>query len=664
MKTTGILNNHGGDDSVETTKLFRNVFLSVIVLILASCGEGPGPEVEPVSSPPPPDDVITHSFNKVLVGSTVDTWIKVSNKGNFGTNINVGDLPALPAPFSIVDDICSSKSVPVLTPCSFGIRFAPTAAGSFSHSFDVPTDTPNKLTVKISGTGIEMVGSGNTQLPAIPTGVSATPGDGQITIRWNTIPGTTAYRLYWHTATSTSRVEIANATSPYIHTGLTNGMEYRYVIKAENSNGVSADSIQVAATPSAVSLPPVSTTDWTGTKQFGTASDDQAWSIAVDTSGNVYVAGYTHGNLDGNRPAGLGDAYVAKYSPAGMELWIRQFGTIYTDAAFGVAVDAGGNVYVAGYTDGALDGDKSSGLKDAFVVKYSSAGMNLWTRQFGTVDSDGAEGIAVDVNGNVYVAGYTNGALDGNTHLGSWDAFVVKFDSTGNRLWSTQLGTASIDVAKDITVDIDGNVYMAGHTAGSLDGNIWAGVADTFVVKCNSMGTKLWTRQFGTVDADGAEGIAVDGTGNVYLTGLAQGILNIDTADATGDAFVAKYDSAGVERWIKRFGTASDDYAWDIAADVGGNVYVTGFTQGSLDANTLAKLSDAFVVKYDSTGTELWTRQFGTASDDYALGITVDSGSNIYVAGSTTGALDGNTAAGLEDAFVVKYDSDGGGKRQ
>ncbi len=161
-------------------------------------------------------------------------------------------------------------------------------------------------------------------------------------------------------------------------------------------------------------------------RQFGTFANDHTTDVAVDTSG-VYAAGYTGGALPGQSSSGSDDAFVRKYDGSGNELWTMQFGTSYYDYAQSVAVDASGNVYVAGLTSGALPGQTSSGGGDAFVRKYNGSGSELWTMQFGTSTYDEAYDVAVDTFDNVYVAGQTYGALPGQTSSGDGDAFLVKF---------------------------------------------------------------------------------------------------------------------------------------------------------------------------------------------------------------------------------------------
>jgi len=381
-------------------------------------------------------------------------------------------------------------------------------------------------------------------------------------------------------------------------------------------------------------------------RQFGTAEADYARALAVDAGGNILVAGLTWGSLSG-ASAGEKDAFVRKYDPKGNELWTRQFGTDQHDYANSLAVDAGGNILVAGYTQGSLSG-ASAGSGDAFVRKYDPKGNELWARQFGTAESDEAHALAVDAGGNILVAGYTEGSLSGAS-AGGFDAFVRKYDPKGTVLWTRQFGTAQSDEATSLAVDAGGNILVAGLTSGSLSGSS-AGKEDAFVRKYDPKGNELWTRQFCTAEANGALSLAVDAGGNILVAGLTSGSLS--GASAGGfDAFVRKYDPKGTVLWTRQFGTAEWDTANSLAVDAGGNILVAGYTEGSLFGASAGGL-DAFVRKYDPKGNELWTRQFGTAEVDVATSLAVDAGGNILVAGGTFGSLFGDSA-GSVDAFVI-----------
>jgi len=310
-------------------------------------------------------------------------------------------------------------------------------------------------------------------------------------------------------------------------------------------------------------------------------------------------------------------------------------------------------------TNGGLDGCKNAGIEDLFVVKYNSSGTKQWTNQLGSSSRDSADDVATDSSGNIYVTGTTYSELDGNTSAGKADLFVVKYNSSGTHQWTKQLGTDRYDEARGVATDSSGNVYVTGYTEGGLDGNTSLGKADLFVVKYNSSGTKQWANQLGTWDTDFANGVATDSSGNVYVTGSTYRNFDGNTSAGNADLFVVKYNSSGTKQWTKQLGSSSNDYANDVVTDSSGNAYVTGTTYGGLDGNTSAGNADLFVVKYNSSGTKQWTKQLGTSSTDTANGVTTDSSGNIYVAGGTYGGLDGNTSAGVNDLFIVKYNSSG-----
>jgi subtilisin family serine protease len=410
-------------------------------------------------------------------------------------------------------------------------------------------------------------------------------------------------------------------------------------------------------------------------EQLGTLAFDSANGVAVDASGNAYIAGRTAGNLEGSS-AGLSDAFLAKYDKNGILQWKQQDGTLGYDEAKGIAVDALGNSYVTGWTDGELGGSR-----DAWLSKYDSNGILQWKKLLSSSVSNENTGydiskgaITLGQDGAVYLTGYTQGNLDG-ANRGQADAFVAKFDSNGDRVWVRQVGSGAWDEANGAAADSDGNVYIAGITQGKL-GDAQQGDKDAWVAKFNSNGTRQWVQQLGTVASDEALGVAVDAEGRVYLAGHTRGWLgenysnpddwlgDIDaywrgihgdrsglggTYYGEGDAWVAQFDSDGKLAWKRLLGTTEADLATGIAADATG-VYVTGTTGGNV-VKTVGG-DDAFVAKYDARGALLWKRQFGSRENDGATGIAVgDEG--IYVAGVTSGDL-GGTSKGGRDAWVAK----------
>jgi len=379
-----------------------------------------------------------------------------------------------------------------------------------------------------------------------------------------------------------------------------------------------------------------------------TSSDETVATIAADGQVTSHTDGTTAITATSTVDPTKNDAITLTINPPGALRWTRQFGTSGSDVGRGIANDASGNVYVTGSTEGGLEGSSAGGL-DAFVRSYDSNGNHRWTRQFGSSSDDVAFGIANDASGNVYTTGSTEGGLEGSS-AGGLDAFVRSYDSNGNLRWTRQFGSSSDDVAFGIASDANGHVYTTGYTLGSLEGSS-AGGWDAFVRSYDSNGDLRWTRQFGTSSTDFARGIVVDVGGNVYIAGYTAGALEGSSAGGV-DAFVRSYDSSGNVRWTRQFGTSSTDDASGIASDASGHVYVSGSTQGALEGSN-AGIFDAFVRSYDSDGNVRWTRQFGTSGGDLARGIVVDASDNVYATGNTAGALEGSNAG--NDAFIRSY---------
>ena len=340
--------------------------------------------------------------------------------------------------------------------------------------------------------------------------------------------------------------------------------------------------------------------------------------------------------------------------------------------SMGITVDNSSNIYVTGYTDGGLDTNTNSGRNDAFIIKYNSSGTKQWTKQLGTSSDDQGRGVTTDLSGNIYVTRETWGNLYGNTNSGSLDIFLVKYNSSGTKLWTKQLGTSSSDEGRGVTTDSSGNIYVTGKTGGGLDGNTSSGGDDMFLVKYNSSGTKQWTKQLGSSEicpvqfvCEEANGVTTDPSGNIYVTGYTYGGLDGNTNSCDdflfqcSDIFLVKYNSSGTKQWTKQLGSSKQEQGKDVTTDSSGNIYVTGTTNGDLDGNTSSGGVDIFIIKYNSSGTKQWTKQLGTSSNDYGRDVTTDSSGNIYVTGTTSGGLEGNTTSGGSDIVLVKYNSSG-----
>jgi hypothetical protein len=256
--------------------------------------------------------------------------------------------------------------------------------------------------------------------------------------------------------------------------------------------------------------------------------------------------------MDGQTQSGNPDFFVIKYDASGVKQWTRQMGVVGAAAGSkGISVDSSGNVYVSGDVNGPLDGVALTGTTDTFVVKFSSAGVKQWTRLIGGAGAFTPEGkVQIDRQGNIYVAAATNRGLYGETLTGSQDIFIVKFDPNGSRLWSRQIGAAgAFALVNGLNVDNSGNATVTGFINGGLDGNVRVGTSDAFVVKYDASGNKQWTRQFGG-SGGVARGYAVsnDQQGNVFVFGFANVGLDGKPKIGINDGFIAKFDANGVKK--------------------------------------------------------------------------------------------------------------------
>ena len=380
-------------------------------------------------------------------------------------------------------------------------------------------------------------------------------------------------------------------------------------------------------------------------------------AITVDSSGNVYIVGITNENL-GAPPAGWDDIFLAKYDQSGVRQWVKQKGTPGQDWPNAVATDSSGNVFIAGSTNGSLDGKTNAGGGDIFLMKYNSAGDWQWTKLRGTSGNDYARGIAVDPSGNIYLSGTAASGLDGNPNTGAWgNLFLMKYNSAGGWQWTKELGTTGGPFVGGygVVVDASGEVYVSGATDGNIFGTSLGGV-DYLLVKYGSDGKLLWGTQEGTSAGEEPFGMAIDkSSGSVYLAGYTSytGLYGSE------DIFLVKYDLSGNRLWSKELGTDTSDIAFAAAVGESGNIYIAGYTNGNL-GGTNSGPPDLFLAKFTPASGEVeWIRQLGTAEFDLSTGVAYDPVSGlIYMTGLTEGGLDGADPA-HGDYFLVKYNTSG-----
>jgi hypothetical protein len=443
-------------------------------------------------------------------------------------------------------------------------------------------------------------------------------------------------------------------------------------------------------------------------RRIGGTGGDIAQSVSTDSSGNVIVSGYyassplniyaANGTTVSFTLANLGDltsdAFVVKYDSSGTPLWARIMSGTFQDAANSVTTDSSGNIVVAGYYQSnplniyAANGStvlftlsNPQTVEDVFVVKYDASGTPLWARRMGGTSFESVNSVSTDSSGNIIVAGtYASTTLNiyaanGSTvsftltNSGSNDAFVVKYDLSGTPQWARRMGGTGTDVATSVSIDSSGNIVVSGFST-SNPLNIYAANGSTvsftlasdssyaFVVKYDSSGTPLWARRVGgTAGVDQGLSVSTDSSGNIVVVGrYTTNPLNIYAAngttvsftlanDGSTDAFIVKYDSSGTPLWATRIGGTGVDRTQSVSTDSSGNIVVAGYyisitlniyaANGTTVSFTLTNSgsNDAFVVKYNSSGTPLWARRFGGTGSDIAWSVSTDSSQNIVVAG-------------------------------
>jgi hypothetical protein len=335
-------------------------------------------------------------------------------------------------------------------------------------------------------------------------------------------------------------------------------------------------------------------------RQFGTSGNDYAHHIAVDPTGHLYVVGLTDGAFEGFENAGEFDAFIARLDGNGQLSWVRQFGSARHDGANGVAVDALTNsAYVVGYIDG-LAGQLGADGTDAFIARYSTSGEQLWLTRIDSGSRDEARSVAVDSKGDAFVAGITAGALTADANE-DFDAFVARFDRDGERLWVSQFGTSGYDSAHGISIDFEDHVYVGGMTSGQFSGQQHQGGFDAFLARLDVSGGLAWVTQFGTDADDLVRGLGHDRLGNPYVIGYTAGVFPDNTRQGVQDGFVARFDGEGDATWIRQFGTIHSDEPLDIAINSQDHLIICGQTTGDFPGHRLSGLHDAFIFVFDPT---------------------------------------------------------------
>ena len=353
---------------------------------------------------------------------------------------------------------------------------------------------------------------------------------------------------------------------------------------------------------------------------WGWSGYDWGDDVIIDKNDNIYLIGTTS-----SFGAGGDDIYIAKYDTAGKQKWNTTWGRSDHEWSQAADVDSNGNIYVVGRCN-----RTGVDLGDLILLKFSSSGVLIWERPITWAGEETWFSIAIDKFDQIYLGGKTD-----SYGAGSFDAVLAKYDTSGNNPWIYTTGDINYESFVATAVDSSGYVYMVGVTNSS-----GAGGFDVFLEKSDSAGYYLWNTTWGGAQDDTPQGIAVDNTGNIYISGFT------DNFGTTGyDMFMVKYDDGGNYIWNATWSPSGEDLSYDIMVGNDGGLYLIGET--SSVGNGGADLS---ILKFNSSGNLEWTETWGGNADEWGRGIDQDSMGNIYISGSTQ-----SYGPGVINAFLIKY---------
>ena len=318
-------------------------------------------------------------------------------------------------------------------------------------------------------------------------------------------------------------------------------------------------------------------------------------------------------------------------------------------------------VYIPAYSFTDDRGDRNIASAHYLFIPFSPSSANVDWIRFVPTGSSTTSGITYGRDQFIYIVGnLERSVLDGQINSGNGDAFVTKYSLDGNKAWTRLIGSKSKDRAYEITTGNDGASYIAGQTASyELEGQFNSGYNDTLISKFNSDGGKVWTRLFGTKEDDAATALTTGIDGSIYISGYTSGSLDGQTNSGERDAYLAKFTSDGTKIWTRLLGTSKDESAQALTSGTDGSIYVGGNTKGNLDGQINSGDIDVFITKYNPDGSKAWTRLIGSSGVDIASALTTGIDGSIYISGYTSGSLDGQTNSGKNDAFITKYNPDG-----
>jgi hypothetical protein len=387
--------------------------------------------------------------------------------------------------------------------------------------------------------------------------------------------------------------------------------------------------------------------------QLMSETDDVPRSAVVGSDGGIYFA-FIKAVKDA--PGWDGNViskswFLLKYNQEGEQLWNKQLDPEVAEVS-GLTADDQGNIYVFGPA-GSTSERKTKGKADGYIAKYDQTGTQLWARLIGTPEFDVCSGLDVDVNGNLYISGYTDGDF-AKPNKGGQDVFIAVYNQAGSLLWQDQIGTAAGELGGWICLGDDNDVYVCGDTFGSLarENN---GSGDFFVARYQRTGKRLWVHQFGTNAFDRVTRMEVGELGHLYLGCRTNGNVGTRNPRRTDlDSCLVRISKEGELLWARQFGPAGWDGTWDMArfTDGSGDVLIAGCQI------PLQSKCQAYSRRYSPEGKLIWKKEFRNFSESGGTCgrvAAIDSDNNVYLSGWTRADLFG-VNDGTGNMFVVSFD--------
>ncbi len=423
-------------------------------------------------------------------------------------------------------------------------------------------------------------------------------------------------------------------------------------------------------------------------KRFGDLYYQISDRITTDASGNVFNMGHFQGSVDFGggvlTSAGENDIFIAKFDGQGNHIWSKRFGDSYNEYGTGISTDVSGNVFITGHFQGSVDFGggvlTSASSADIFIVKFDPNGNHIFSKRFDDSSSENAYafGITTDSSDNILITGYFTSSIDfggGVLNAIGYRMFVVKFDSSGNHIFSKSFGSSS-SLAESISIDLADNILIGGSFKNSIDfgGGVLtsAGGKDIFIAKFDSSGNHIFSKRFGDCCNDQQiKSITADSSNNILIGGFFLGSIDFGggalTSTGGSDIYIAKFDKQGNYLFSKRFGDRYSQMTNIVTVDANDNILISGSISGTVNfgtglikgPNDLDRYSP-YLVKFDANGNPVFSKGFNDTNNTLLFGgMTTDYFGNIVITGGFSGLVDFGggilTSAGDSDIFLVKF---------